>query len=99
MVHNPTQKIYKINVPREYILPYLDKNKYGELKIPNDIMLIELLDAGKTIGESITLVSHNSLLPVFTEKVMCKRYFNIAKRYIHEYNLEKKKNKHNKETT
>ena len=89
MVHNPTQKIYKINVPREYILSYLDKNKYGELKVPNDIMLIELLDAGKTIGESITLVSHNSLRPLLTEKVMCKRYFKIIKSYMHDYNLTK----------
>lgn len=90
MVHNPTQKIYKINVPREYILPYLEKNEYGELKMPNDIMLIELLDAGKTIGESITLVSHNSLFSLFTERVMCKRYFKIIKSYIHEYNYAKK---------
>ena len=95
MTHNPTQKIYKINVPREYILPYLEKNEYGELKMPNDIMLIELLDAGKTIGESITLVSHNSLLPLFTERVMCKRYLKIIKSYIHEYNYAKKRNKHN----
>lgn len=89
MVHNPTQKIYKINVPREYILSYLDKNQYGELKIPNDIKLIELLDSGKTIGESITLISHNSALPRLTEKLMCKRYFKIIKSYMHYYNLTK----------
>lgn len=93
MMYNPTQKIYKINVPREYILSYLDKNKYGELKMPNDIMLIERLDAGKTIGESITLASHNSLFPLFTEKFMCKKYFKIIKMYMHEYNYAKKINK------
>lgn len=86
---NPTQKIYQTKIPREYILSHLDKNERGKLSIPNDIKMINFLDTGKTIGESITLVSNNSSLPIYTKLFLCKRYVRIIKMYMHEYNLTK----------
>lgn len=62
-------------------------------------MMVAWLDNGKTISEAITLTSNATKLPSIINSILCKRYFRIAKRYIHEYNLEKKRNRHNQETT
>lgn len=99
MVRNPNQKIYQTHIPREYILSKLNKDVDGELCSSNDVMILTLIDEGKSLSEAITLASHNSVFPSIINGILCKRYFRIAKTYIHEYNLEKKSNKHNKETT
>ena len=99
MTFNPNDNIYKLNIPREYLLLKLSKDMDGELCSSNDAIILTLLDEGKSLSEAITLASHNSVFPSIINMILCKRYFNIAKRYIHEYNLEKKRNKHNKETT
>lgn len=99
MVRNPNQKIYQTHIPREYILSKLNKDVYGKIRSTNDAMIISLLNTGKTIGESIILVSHNAALPMYTELFLCRRYFRIIKNYMHEYNVAKKRNIHNQETT
>lgn len=85
--HHPNQKIYKVNVPREYLLSNIPKNLSGE---NHYIKLIQYIDEGKTIGEGIALVSHDSMLPIFTETCLCRQYLRIIKKYMHEYNLTKK---------
>lgn len=99
MTFNTNDNIYKLNIPREYILLKLSKDVDGELCSSNDAMIISLIDEGKSLSEAITLASNNSVFPSIINGILCKRYFRIAKTYIHEYNLEKKSNKHNKETT
>lgn len=91
MVRNPNQKIYQTHIPREYILSKLNKDVYGKIRSTNDAMIISLLNTGKTIGESIILVSHNAALPMYTELFLCRRYLRIIKNYMHEYNLTKKR--------
>lgn len=99
MEFNPNDNIYKLNIPREYLLSKLSKDMDGQLCSSNDVMILTLLDDGKSINEAITLVSNTSVFPSIIKGILCKRYFRIIKTYIHEYNLEKKRNKHNKETT
>lgn len=91
MMRNPNQTIYQTHIPREYILSKLDKDKDGKIRSTNDAMIISLLNTGKTIGESIILVSHNAVLPMYTELFLCRRYLRIIKNYMHEYNLTKKR--------
>lgn len=93
MKYTPNNKIYQVNVPSDYILPYLYKDKYGVLRYPYDAQMMEYVYRGKTIGEGIVLVSKNSLFPLFNEKELCKKYFKIIKSYMHEYNYAKKTNK------
>lgn len=95
MKYRTNNKIYQVNVPSDYILPYLYKDKYGVLRYPFDVQMMEYIYRGKTIGEGIRLVSKNSLFPLYNEKELCKKYFKIIKAYIHEYNSAKKRNKHN----
>lgn len=99
MAFNLNDNIYKLNIPREYLLLKLTKDIDGKLCSSNDVMILTLLDEGKSINEAITLVSNTSVFPSVIKGILCKRYFRIIKTYIHEYNLEKKRNKHNKETT
>lgn len=99
MTFNTNDNIYKLNIPREYLLLKLSKDMDGTLCSSNDVMILTLLDEGKSISEAITLVSNTSVFPSIINGILCKRYFIIAKRYIHEYNLEKKRNRHNQETT
>lgn len=99
MKFNPNDNIYKLNVPREYLLLKLDKYEDGKLCSAYDETMIALLDEGKTISEAIKLIAHTAMFPSVIKKILCKRYFRITKNYIHEYNLERKRNKHNKETT
>ena len=99
MTFNPNDNIYKLNIPREYLLSKLAKCPDGQLCSSNDIMILTLLDEGKSISEAITLVSNVCVFPSYINWILCKRYFIIAKTYIHDYNLEKKRNRHNKETT
>lgn len=99
MVRNPNQKIYQTHIPREYLLSKLSKFKDGTLRSGNDEKMIVLLDEGKTISEAIKLISHTAMFPFVVKETLCIRYFHIIKTYIHEYNLEKKRNRHNKETT
>lgn len=89
--HHPNDKIYKVNVPREYLLSNIPKTLSGKYHYINDIKLIQYVDEGKTIGEGIALVSHDSMLPRFTETFLCRQYFRIIKKYMHEYNLTKKR--------
>ena len=89
--HHPNDKIYKVNVPREYLLSNIPKTLSGKNHYINDIKLIQYVDEGKTIGEGIALVSHDSMLPLFTETFLCRQYLRIIKKYIHEYNLTKKR--------
>lgn len=98
-MRNPNDNIYKLNIPREYILSKLSKDIDEELCSKNDVMMVALLDEGKTISEAIILASNATKLPSIINGILCRRYFRIIKTYIHEYNLEKKRNKHNKETT
>lgn len=99
MTFNLNNNIYKLNIPREYLLSKLAKCPDGQLCSSNDVMILTLLDEGKSISEAITLVSNTSVFPSIINLILCKRYFRIAKNYIHEYNLAKKRNKHNQETT
>lgn len=99
MVRNPNQKIYQTHIPREYLLSKLAKYPDGQLCSSNDVMILTLLDEGKSISEAITLVSNVGVFPSYINWILCKRYFRIAKRYIHEYNVAKKNNTHNQETT
>ena len=99
MTFNLNNNIYKLNIPREYLLSQLIKCPDGQLCSSNDVMILTLLDEGKSISEAITLVSNTSVFPSIINLILCKRYFRIAKNYIHEYNLAKKRNKHNQETT
>lgn len=99
MVRNPNQKIYQTHIPREYILSKLDKDVYGKIRSAYDEMIVTLLDEGKLISEAITLASHTSMFSSIMNTILCKRYFRIAKNYIHEYNVAKKMNIHNQETT
>ena len=89
--HHPNDKIYKVNVPREYLLSNIPKTLSGKYHYINDIKLIQDVDEGKTIGEGIALVSHDSMLPIFTETCLCRQYLRIIKKYMHEYNLTKKR--------
>lgn len=95
MTFNLNNNIYKLNIPREYLLSKLAKCPDGQLCSSNDVMILTLLDEGKSISEAITLVSNTGVFPSYINWILCKRYFIIAKRYIHEYNLAKKRNKHN----
>lgn len=99
MVRNPNQKIYQTHIPREYLLLKLDKYEDGKLCSKNDNIIVSLLDEDRPIGEAITLTSNISKFPSVINAILCRRYFRIIKTYIHEYNLEKKRNRHNKETT
>ena len=99
MTFNTNDNIYKLNIPREYLLLKLNKDIDGQLCSSNDVMILTLLDEGKSISEAITLASNHSVFPSIINLILCKRYFRIAKRYIHEYNSAKKRNKHNQETT
>lgn len=99
MTFNPNDNIYKFNIPREYLLSNLSKFKDGTLRSGHDEKMIVLLDEGKTISEAIKLISHTAMFPFVVKEILCTRYFHIIKTYIHEYNLEKKRNRHNKETT
>lgn len=99
MTFNLNSNIYKLNIPREYLLSQLIKCPDGQLCSSNDVMILTLLDEGKSISEAITLVSNTGVFPSYINWILCKRYFRIAKNYIHEYNLAKKRNKHNQETT
>lgn len=99
MTFNLSNNIYKLNIPREYLLSQLAKCPDGQLCSSNDVMILTLLDEGKTISEAITLVSNVGVFPSYINWILCKRYFIIAKRYIHEYNVAKKMNIHNQETT
>lgn len=98
-MYNLNSNIYKLNIPREYLLSQLIKWPDGQLCSSNDVRILTLLDEGKSISEAITLVSNTGVFPSYINWILCKRYFIIAKRYIHEYNLAKKRNKHNQETT
>lgn len=95
MTFNPNDNIYKLNVPREYILLKLERNTDGTLRSGSDETMIALLDEGKTIGEAIKLIAHTAMFPYGITQILCTRYFYIIKMYIHEYNSEKKSNKHN----
>lgn len=95
MTFNLSNNIYKLNIPREYLLSKLVKCPDGQLCSSNDVMILTLLDEGKSISEAITLVSNAGVFPSYINWILCKRYFIIAKNYIHEYNLAKKRNKHN----
>lgn len=95
MTFNPNDNIYKFNVPREYLLLKLDKYEDGKLCSKNDNIIVSLLDEGRPIGEAITLTSNISKFPSVINAILCRRYFRIIKTYIHEYNSEKKNNKHN----
>ena len=99
MTFNLNSNIYKLNIPREYLLSQLIKCPDGQLYSSNDVMILTLLDDGKSISEAITLVSNTGVFPSYMNWILCKRYFIIAKRYIHEYNIEKKRNRHDQETT
>ena len=89
MTFNLNNNIYKLNIPREYLLSKLAKCPDGQLCSSNDVMILTLLDEGKSISEAITLVSNTSVFPSIINLILCKRYFRIAK----------KRNKHNQETT
>ena len=95
MKFNPNDNIYKINVPREYLLSKLERNTDGTLRSGSDETIIALLDDGKTISEAIKLIAHTAMFPSVIKKILCARYFYIIKTYIHAYNSEKKRNKHN----
>lgn len=95
MTFNLNDNIYKLNVPREYLLLKLGRNTDGTLPSGNDEKMIALLDEGKTISEAIKLIAHTAMFPSVIKKILCTRYFYIIKTYIHEYNSEKKSNKHN----
>lgn len=95
MKFNPNDNIYKLNIPREYLLSKLAKCKDGTLRSGNDETMIALLDEGKTISEAIKFIAHTAMFPSVIKKILCTRYFYIIKTYIHEYNSEKKRNKHN----
>lgn len=94
-MRNLNSNIYKLNIPREYLLLKLAKSKDGELCSPNDAMIVSLLDEGKSINEAITLVTDVAVFPSIINGILRKRYFKIAKTYIHDYNSAKKRNKHN----
>ena len=95
MTFNLNDNIYKLNVPREYLLLKLGRNTDGTLRSGNDETMIALLDEGKTISEAIKLITHTAMFPSVVKKILCTRYFYIIKTYIHKYNSEKKRNKHN----
>lgn len=95
MKFNPNDNIYKLNVPREYLLLKLERNTDGTLRSGNDETMIALLDEGKTISEAIKLIAHTAMFPSVIKKILCTRYFYVIKTYIHEYNSKKKSNKHN----
>lgn len=95
MTFNTNDNIYKLNIPREYLLLKLDKYEDGKLCSKNDNIIVSLLDEGRPIGEAITLTSNISKFPSVINVILCRRYFRIIKTYIHEYNSEKKTNKHN----
>lgn len=95
MVRNPNQKIYQTHIPREYLLLKLDKYEDGKLCSAYDEMIIKLLNEGKLISEAITLASNTDVFSSVLNCILCRRYFRIAKRYIHEYNVAKKRTKHN----
>lgn len=99
MTFNTNDNIYKLNIPREYLLFKLDKYEDGKLCSAYDEMIVTLLNEDKLIGEAITLASHTSMFSSIMNTILCKRYFRIAKKYIHEYNVAKKMNIHNQETT
>lgn len=94
-MRNLNNNIYKLNIPREYLLSKLAKFHDGELRSQNDAMILTLLDEGKSLSEAITLASNTSVFPFTMRGILCTRYFKIAKTYIHDYNLAKKRNKHN----
>lgn len=95
MTFNTNDNIYKLNMPREYLLLKLDKYEDGKLCSKNDNIIVSLLDEDRPIGEAITLTSNISKFPSVINAILCRRYFRIIKTYIHEYNSEKKNNKHN----
>ena len=95
MKFNPNDNIYKLNVPREYLLLKLKRNTDDTLRSGNYETMIALLDEGKTISEAIKLIAHTAMFPSVIKQILCTRYFYIIKMYIHEYNSEKKSNKHN----
>lgn len=99
MKYTINKKIYQVNVPSDYVLSHLEENTYGQLRYQYDVKIMEFIYQGKTIGESIRLIFKDNLFPSCIKNILCKRYFRIAKRYIHEYNLTKKRNRHNQETT
>lgn len=90
-MRNLNSNIYKLNIPREYLLSKLAKCPDGQLCSSNDVMILTLLDEGKSISEAITSVTNAGVFPSYINWILCTRYFRIAKNYIHEYNLEKKK--------
>lgn len=95
MRYTINDKIFQANVPSDYILSKLEKDRYGDIHYPHDVQMMECINKGKTIDEGIRLVSQTSLFPVMSEITLCRRYFKIIKAYIHEYNSAKKRNKHN----
>lgn len=97
--YHPNHKIYQVNVPSDYVLSNLEEDRYGKIRYPHDVQMMEYIYKGKTIGEGIRLVSQTSLFPLMSEITLCKRYIKIIKAYIHEYNFAKKRSKHNQETT
>ena len=99
MMCNLNSNIYKLNIPREYLLSKLAKCIDGKLRSPCDAKMITLLNKGRPISEAIILTANVSAFPSDMTTILCKRYFKIAKTYIHDYNLTKKRNKHNQETT
>lgn len=94
-MRNLNNNIYKLNIPREYLLLKLAKFHDGELRSQNDAMIVSLLDEGKSINEAITLVTDVAVFPSIINRILRERYFKIAKTYIHDYNSAKKRNKHN----
>lgn len=94
-MRNLNSNIYKLNIPREYLLSKLAKNMDGELRSENDAIILTLLDEDKSISEAITFASNASVFPSIINGILRKRYFKIAKTYIHDYNSKKKRNKHN----
>ena len=95
MKYTTNEKIYQVNVPSDYVLSNLETNAYGQLRHQYDVKMMEFIYQGKTIGEGINLIFKNALFQSRIKNILCKKYFKIIKSYIHDYNLAKKRNKHN----
>ena len=90
MKFNPNDNIYKLNVPREYILLKLERNTDGTLRSGNDETMIALLDEGKTISEAIKLIAHTAMFPSVIKKILCTRYSTLSRRIYTNIILKRK---------
>ncbi len=93
-----TEKIFKTYVPYEYLYAAVRKRN-GEVYFLTDKEMLNYINNGKTIGESIDAVSEVRSYPSVTQHELKKQYKYIIKSYISSYNSFKETQKHTLKST